>query len=278
MRRCGLNVGATLRGCPSLGRPHRAAPTVFISLILILLSLTGARAAKKVFPPPVGYVNDFAGVMDASSKERLSSLLTKIEKSGAAEIAVVTISSMEELGFADIEEAAVKLFEEWGIGKKGKDNGVLIIASIKERKVRIEVGYGLEGEIPDGAAGEIIRKGIVPYFKKQGFGDGLYNGVLLVAERIKADVGEKGKTLDSKGFTNEDITNIIILAFIILGILIAGIRNGRRRGHSYRDTGFWGYGSGGFGGGGFGGSSSDFGGFGGFGGGGSGGGGASGDW
>lgn len=256
----------------------RIRPFILAFLVFILILPAGANAAKKVFPPPVGYVNDFAGVMDASSKERLSSLLTKIEKSGSAEIAVVTIQSIDELGFADIEEAAVRLFEEWGIGKKGKDNGILIIASIKERKVRIEVGYGLEGQIPDGAAGEIIRKGIVPYFKKQGFGEGLYNGVLLVAERIKADVGEKGKTIDSKGFTNEDITNIIILAFIILGIVIAGIMNGRRRGHSYRDTGFWGYGNGGFGGGGFGGSSSDFGGFGGFGGGGSGGGGASGDW
>jgi len=174
----------------------RISPFILASFIFILIFPAGANAAKKVFPPPVGYVNDFAGVMDASSKERLSSLLTRIEKSGAAEIAVVTILSMEKLGFADIEEVAVRLFEEWGIGKKGKDNGILIIASIKERKVRIEVGYGLEGQIPDGAAGEIIRKGIIPYFKKQGFGDGLYNGVLLIAERINVDAGEKGKKIE----------------------------------------------------------------------------------
>jgi len=262
----------------------RSRPFILASLIFILIFPAGANAAKKVFPAPMGYVNDFAGVMDASSKERLSSLLIKIERSGSAEIAVVTILSMEELGFADIEETAVKLFEEWGIGKKGKDNGILIIASIKERKVRIEVGYGLEGEIPDGAAGEIIRRGIVPYFKKQGFGEGLYNGVLLVAERIKADVGEKGRKIDSKGFTNDDVINIIVLAFIVLAILTSAAFNSRRRfgsmGRSYhrgRDSygGFWGSGGGGFGGGlgGFGG-----GGFGGFGGGMSGGGGASGNW
>lgn len=245
---------------------------------VLLLSATLAAAAEKVFPAPVGYVNDFANVMEPSSKERLSFLLTRIEGSGAAEIAVVTIPSMEELGFADIEEAAVKLFEEWGIGKKGRDNGVLILAAIKERKVRIEVGYGLEGQIPDGAAGEIIRKGIVPFFKKQRFGEGLYNGVLLIAERINADVGEKGRKAEPKGFTNDDITNIIILAFIVLAIMTAGIVNGRRRRHYYSrnyDTGFWGYGGGGFGGG-FG--SFGGGGFGGFGGGMSGGGGASGEW
>jgi uncharacterized protein len=170
-----------------------------------------AHAAEKVFPPPVGYVNDFAGVIDAPSKDRLSSLLTKVEKSGVAEVAVVTIPSIEEYGFADIEEAAVRLFEEWGIGKKGKDNGILILAAMKERKVRIEVGYGLEGQIPDGAAGEIIRKGILPYFKKQRFGEGLYNAVLLIAGRIDVEIGEKGREVETKGFTNGDIINIIVL-------------------------------------------------------------------
>ncbi len=256
----------------------RIRPFILASLIFILILPAGANAAKKVFPAPVGYVNDFAGVMDASSKDRLSSLLTKIEKNGSAEVAVVTIQSMEELGFADIEEAAVRLFEEWGIGKKGRDNGILIIASIKERKVRIEVGYGLEGQIPDGAAGEIIRNGIVPYFKKQGFGEGLYNGVLLIAERINVDAGEKGKKTDAKDFTNDDVINIIILAFIVLAILTSAAFNSRRRfgsmGQAYHRArhpygGFWGSG----GGGGFGG-----GGFGSFGGGMSGGGGASGSW
>lgn len=253
----------------------------FAAMVFSLISVTTVTAAEKVFPLPAGYVSDFAGVMDAPSVERLASLLAKIENSGIAEVAVVTIPSFEESGFADIEGAAVKLFEEWEVGKKGKDNGILILASMKEKKVRIEVGYGLEGQIPDGAAGEIIRNGIIPYFKKQQFGGGLYNGVLLVAERISADVGEKGRKIASKGFTNDDIVNIIVLAFVILGILAAGVMNGRRRSHYYRrgygrDTGFWSAGGGGFGSGfgGFGGSS----GFGGFGGGVSGGGGASGGW
>ena len=249
--------------------------SILIPFLFILLIVTGTSAADKVFPTPSGYVNDFAGVIDAEYKRWLNSLIEEINSKSTAEVAVVTIRSFEEYGFSGIEEAAVKLFEEWGVGKKGVDNGIVVFAAIKERKVRIEVGYGLEGQIPDGAAGEIIRTGVVPYFKKQEFGAGLYNGVLMIAERIKADVGEKGKRIDSTSFTNNDITNIIILAFIIIGILFAGIMNSRRR-SSYHDNGFWGYGSGGFGGGGgFGGSSSDFGGF---GGGGSGGGGASGDW
>ena len=166
---------------------------ILIPFLFILLIVKGANAADKVFPPPSGYVNDFAGVIDTEYKRWLNSLIEEINSKSTAEVAVVTIRSFEEYGFSGVEEAAVKLFEEWGVGKKGVDNGILILAAIKERKVRIEVGYGLEGQIPDGAAGEIIRTGIVPYFKKQEFGAGLYNGVLLIAERINADVGEKGK-------------------------------------------------------------------------------------
>jgi uncharacterized protein len=254
----------------------RIRPFILAPLVFIVILASAANAAQKVFPAPDGYVNDFAGVIDAESKGRLTALVETINKKSTAEVAVVTISSMEEFGFATIEETAVKLFEEWGIGKKEVNNGILVVAAIKDRKVRIEVGYGFEGQIPDGAAGEIIRRGIVPYFKKQRFGEGLYNGVLLIAERINADVGEKGKRETSKGFTNGDFVNIIILAFIVIGILIAGIMNSRRQRYYDNGTGFWGRGGGGFGGG-FG-SFGNSGGFGGFGGGESGGGGASGDW
>lgn len=249
------------------------------ALSIFLVFAAGAGAAEKVFPQPAGYVNDLAGVIDADSRARLTRLIDSIKQKRSDQVAVVTISSLEQLGFGSIEEAAVKLFEEWGIGKKGADNGILILAAIKEKKVRIEVGYGLEGEIPDGAAGEIIRTGIAPYFKKGRYGEGLCNAVLLIADRIKADIGEKGKRIGPKGFTKNDTTNIIILVLILLGILVAAIMNSRGRGNHFRDNGFWGYGSGGFGGGGgFGSGSRDSDSFGGFGGGGSGGGGASGDW
>ena len=97
-------------------------------------------------------------------------------------MAVVTLESFEPYG--SIEQAAVALFEQWGVGKKGKDNGILLLAAMKERKLRIEVGYGLEPIIPDGLAGEIIRISIAPRFKEGRFGDGLYSGAAVVAERV----------------------------------------------------------------------------------------------
>mgnify|MGYP001615621831 FL=1 len=250
-----------------------------ISIILSLFLFAEADAANKMFPVPTGYVNDLAGVIDADSKGKMTMLAERLAKEGKAEIAVVTIKSMQEFGFANIEEAAVKLFEEWGTGKKGKDSGVLILASMKERKIRIEVGYGLEEKVPDGRAGDIIRNGIAPYFKSQRYGEGLYKGLLLLSEAIEGvpPIAVKRQQRVGQGFPIE----IIIIAFFILATLVSMIMQiirgkGKVGGRRYRNNTFWDSGGGGFGGGGW--SSDSGGGFDGFSGGSSGGGGASGDW
>lgn len=252
---------------------------VLISTILSLFLFAEADAAKKIFPAPTGYVNDFAGVIDADSKGKMTVFSERLAKEGKAEIAVVTIQSMQEFGFANIEEAAVKLFEEWGIGKKGKDNGVLILASMKERKIRIEVGYGLEEKVPDGRAGDIIRNGIAPYFKSQRYGEGLYKGLLLLSEAIEGapPIAVKRQQRVGQGFPIEEIF-FVAFAFIILASLVCKIIEGKGKvaGRRYRNNTFWDSGSGGFGGGGW--ASDSGGGFDGFSGGSSGGGGASGDW
>jgi uncharacterized protein len=254
-----------------------------ISTILSLFLFAEADAANKMFPVPTGYVNDFAGVIDADSKGKMTVFSERLAKEGKAEIAIVTIKSMQEFGFANIEEAAVKLFEEWGIGKKGKDNGVLILASMKERKIRIEVGYGLEEKVPDGRAGDIIRNGIAPYFKSQRYGEGLYKGLLLLSGAIEgaAPPAAKKEARRGQGFGQGFPIEIIIIAFVILATLVSMALQifrgqGKVGGRRHRSSTFWDSGSGGFGGGGW--SSDSGGGFDGFSGGSSGGGGASGDW
>lgn len=126
---------------------------IFLFLTLLGFFISLARPAS--FPQPVGYVNDFAGVIDDESKKKMEEIIKFIEEKTGAEIAVVTIKTLEG---ESIEMFANKLFQQWGIGKKGKDNGVLILISLKEKKIRIEVGYGLEDILPDGLCGEIIRK------------------------------------------------------------------------------------------------------------------------
>ncbi len=222
---------------------------------------------------PSGWVNDYAGIVDESTREKLTALITELKSKTGAEIAVVTIKSLEG---DDLDDFTNRLFAKWRVGEKGKDNGVMLLVAYEDKKIRIETGYGIEGIIPDGKAGDIIRNDIVPYFKKQDFSNGILAGVYSIAIAI---AGEKGISLSGNyGIYTEnqqlnyklkgsDIFWIIIFIVFVLPIIIRNpwlllffLMPGRGG-----SSGF----GGGFGGSGFGG---------GFGGGSSGGGGASGGW
>jgi uncharacterized protein len=133
---------------------------------------------------PTGFVNDFAGIISAAEKTELETTLTELEKQTGAEVSVVTIPS---LGNETVETYAVKLFEEWGIGKKGEDNGLLLLVALEEKKVRIEVGYGLEGYITDVRSSAIIRNVLTPAFKNGNYGEGILSATRMIAEVIKGN-------------------------------------------------------------------------------------------
>jgi len=147
-----------------------------------------AVAAEPKFPAYSGFVNDYAGILDGTTKDKLEALCKELEAKTSAELAVAIVKSVEPL---DPKTYAVKLFEKWKIGKKGKDNGLLILLAMDERRVEIEVGYGLEGVINDAKAGEILDKFVVPFFKEGKFGDGLYNGAAAVAAEIAQSAGQE---------------------------------------------------------------------------------------
>ena len=241
-------------------------------------------------PNPPRLVTDQAGVLSASEIQALEQKLVALDDSSSNQIAVVLIKTLND---RPIEEYATKLFREWGIGKKKTNNGVLLLVAVDDRKIKIEVGYGLEGAIPDITASAIIRNDIGPAFKQQNYYKGLDNAVDALA---KAAVGEykvaRKKEAPSGGRGGSIITFLIFLAVILLimGAGGGGFGGGRRRSglggladgiilgsmlNGGNSRGGWG--GGGFGGGGFGGGGGG-GGFGGFGGGSSGGGGASGGW
>lgn len=229
------------------------------------------------FPKPTGYVNDFAGVIGGAYQQRIEQLASEIETKTSAEIAVVIVQTVAP---SDIEQYAVDLFEHWGIGKKGKDNGVLILLAMREQAVRIEVGYGLEGALPDGLCGQIIRERMLPFFKQGKFGEGLLSASATIANIIAKEYGiefspanvEVVRQYYAPTRARASLLGLIIkfLLFLFLvsifgwRILLFPLFFG--------GFGYWGGGRGGFGGGSFGG------GFGGFGGGLSGGGGATGSW
>src|SRR5476649_320120 len=154
-------------------------------ILLLFFSITtvfGQNVLPKPNPPRL--VNDAANVLSPEQVEILEHKLVALDDSTSNQIAVVLIKT---LGDYAIEDYAVKLFREWGIGNKKTNNGILIIAAIDDRKVWIEVGYGLEGAIPDVTASSIYRNEIVPQFKEQNYYQGLDNAVNAL---IKAAAGE----------------------------------------------------------------------------------------
>ena len=142
--------------------------------------------AEVTYPAYTGYVNDFAGILDTSTIDQITGVISEVNNQTTAEIAVVTIDNLQGI---TIEEYAVELFEKWGIGKKEKNNGILLLISEEDRKLRIEVGYGLEGVITDLESGRIIDNIIVPQFKAGDYNTGTYNGVIAIANEIYADAG-----------------------------------------------------------------------------------------
>ena len=147
-----------------------------------VLALSGLARAQ--VPAPQGRVNDFAGAISADYKKKIGSLIDEVEQKISAEIAVVTRDSIAPYGADDY---AQRLFDNWRIGKNGKDNGVLILLAVKEREWRIHTGYGVEGILPDGVCGKIGRNYMVPHFKDGNYGEGLYYGVAAVANIIAKD-------------------------------------------------------------------------------------------
>ncbi len=240
-----------------------------------MLVVAVAAAGQIKFPKPVGYVNDFANVIDEASKQKIEALALEVKQKTGAEIVVVT---MPTIGDEDYKDYANRLFEAWGIGEKGKDNGVLIFNAVGERRVWIEVGYGLEAIIPDAYAHRVYRDILAPNLRAGLYGRGFYEAVRALAGRIAEAAGVEitgavllapSRAPEGEG-GGQPLSAVWLLLLFLLPFLLLG-RGRRRRSGFWYWGGPW-YGGGWGGGGGFGG------GFGGFGGGASGGGGAGGGY
>ncbi len=127
-------------------------------------------------PQPKGYVSDYAGIIDRNDSQVITSVARAVKEKTGAEIAVLTVNSIEPYG--TMEEFSFAVASEWGIGEEGKDNGLLIVLSKGDRLVKIEVGYGLEGAIPDGKAGELLDSYMLPLLKNGDYSGGLKTELL----------------------------------------------------------------------------------------------------
>jgi uncharacterized protein len=243
-----------------------------ILLLLLLVCIPWMQPSPShsatAFPSPRGAVNDFAGVIPPEYRNRMESLAREVlEKTGTS----VVVAVLPTLGEEEMNDYANRLYSAWGIGKKGQDKGVLILLAVKERKLRIETGYGVEGILPDGLTGEIMDRYMLPHLGQGEYGMGLYNGLYAVSSVIAKDAGVKltgvpdkpatGRTARAKRTEWSPLTVVLAIAVVALLILTPQGRellpwilflflSGSGRGGG----GFGGFGGGGFGG--FGGGSS----------------------
>jgi uncharacterized protein len=244
-----------------------------VASVIVFLAFTLALRAEPVSQlRPTDYVNDFAGVLDANTIAQLDNICQQIDQNGHAQIAVVTIKSLDG---SDIESYAVALFKQWGIGSKSTDHGVLILLATQDRNYRIEVGYGLEPILPDGKVGGFGREA-VPLLKQNDYNGAVALMTTRVADVIAQDAGIQltgsRPSFRTEREPNQGMSPLGIVVLVIIVLIALCTPFGRLLLWSLLLSGMGGRGSGG---GGFGGGG---GGFGGFGGGSSGGGGASGSW
>ena len=230
-----------------------------LKLALLFAALPFLIAAG--FPSYTGYVNDYAGVLGEQEKQALTALAETVAAKSGIQMAIVTV---KDIGDTTIEDYANLLFETWKIGQKGKDNGLLFITSVGNRKVRIEVGYGLEEVLNDGKVGEILDQSVVPFYKSGALNQGIVNGAYTLAATLSTHYGfsldqviqpypKKAK----KNLSIDAIIKVIILMLIVgslfgggrglLPLAILGGLSGGGRGNDF--GGFGGSGFGGFGGG-----------------------------
>jgi len=237
--------------------------------LFVALTVSFAFAAEK-YPAHQGAVNDFANVIDPENAAKMESLAREVlEKTGTA-VVVATVPSIGQN--EDYNLYANGLYQAWGIGKKGEDKGVLIFFTLKERKIRIETGYGVEGILPDGLVGEILDKYVVSFLKEGNYGKGLYNAMYAcsayIAKNANVQLSDSPAPYQTRARAQQKGVNVLgLIFFFIIAALLLGTRTGRSM-LPWILLLFLSGGRGGGGGGGFGG------GFGGFGGGMSGGGGA----
>ena len=257
--------------------------------LLTTVAIGSTLWAQNPPPPLTAPVNDFANVIDGASKRTLEEMILSLERATSDAIVVATVDTYKP-DYADLKEYAVKMFENGGrgIGQKGKDNGLLVVVAVRDRQVRIEVGYELEQFVTDGFAGQVSRLDMVPAFRQGQYGEGLVTGVSRLVDRIAEG---RGVQLSNRPGPRINVRNTgggggLLLALFVLFIVLNALgRRGRRRSRYWggapwstwhsgvgpfggpRGGGFGGFGGGGFGGG-----------FGGFGGGRGGGGGGGGSW
>ena len=242
---------------------------IFLVFVLFFFTTIQPGLADKIPAKPANPVVDLAGIIDDAVETKVNRFLRELEGKTSAQMAILTV---KRLGGQTNEDFSLAVaHDQWKLGQKGKDNGVLLVVALNPRKYRIEVGYGLEGALPDSLVGGIGREYLVPYFKKGDYSTGIYSATIVIANEIASDAGvkisgmpavQKTSPIKKGNRAGGPFGKIISLVFFLI-MLIIFIKNprsflallllssmGGRRGPWSGSGGGFGGGGGGFGGGG----------------------------
>jgi uncharacterized protein len=197
----------------------------FAAVFLMALFLLPVESAGALDVPQLkGRINDYAGILSASTEKQLGTLLANLEKTDSTQIVVLTLPSLEG---ENLEAFSIRVAETWKIGQKGLDNGAILLVALKQRKIRIEVGYGLEGRLTDLVAGRIIRNVIVPRFKTGNFNQGIADGVAAMIGVVQGEYEppqtSRGKNTPAGGFHSIFVS---LLAFVFFINVLGRVRRG----------------------------------------------------
>lgn len=233
-----------------------------LQLPVLLAMLLMATVANALDVPPIrSRVTDLASLLQNAEQQQLEQLLLQYEKQSGQQFAVLIIPTLED---EVIEQYSIRVVEAWQLGKKGRDDGLLLLIALKEHQMRIEVGYGLEGNVPDAIASRVIRDVIVPAFRQEQYARGIGDALQLLmkaasGQEIKLpEPTEKGHFPPRKPLPR----GLLLLLFILMPIILPMLLGGGRRGPPWGGGGFGGFGGGwsSGGGGGFSGGGGGFGG------------------
>lgn len=252
--------GLTQIACSPGGACLKARGPI-VALIAVLLSpfaTVPVYSAEVIPPKPAKYFNDYAGVVSTSTAGQLNGKLEDFERTDSSQIVVAVFPKMQS--DSSVEDYTVRVAQAWGVGQKGKNNGAVLFVFIQDRQIYLQVGYGLEGSIPDATAKLIIEREMKPRFRENNFDAGLTAGVDAIILAARGEYRGTGRTLADRGGRRVGGGIPWFLLVIVVFILLAAMR--RSQGTVYRRSGrsAWsgwpggwggGWGGGGFGGGGW---------------------------
>jgi uncharacterized protein len=194
-------------------------------IIAVMLFFPAVDIAAALDVPPLkGRVNDYGGILSSATISQLDFILKEFEASDSTQIVVLTIPSLKG---DNLERFSLEAAEKWGVGQRGKDNGALLVISRDDRKLRIEVGYGLEGTLTDLVAGRIIRKVIAPQFRQGSFNQGVIDGVDAIIAAVKGEFQQGTNSASGKSDENFDFGALIILIIFFSSFIGTAFRRSK---------------------------------------------------